>query len=91
MRFILQYLLPMAFPTAMYFLWMLYSKHRAEEGHEIDLSKGPWLGLFMAGVIIMGISLVIFNQMDGVEPGGIYQPPAYIDGKIIPGHVIPKP
>lgn len=91
MRIFLQYLLPMAFPTAMYLLWSLYRKHRSDEGHEIDLSKGPWLWLFVAGVILMGAGLVTFNQMDGVEPGGVYQPPAYIDGKIVPGHVIRKP
>jgi len=87
MRFFLQYILPLAFPTALYLGWMLYCKHRAEEGHAIDLSKGPWLKLFGAGVILMGLGLVIFNAMDGEEPGGTYHSPVFKDGKIIPGHI----
>lgn len=91
MRFFLQYILPMAFPTAVYLLWSVYCARRAEEGHAIDLSRGPWLRLFMAGVVLMGVGLVTFNQMDGVEPGGVYHPPAFIDGKVVPGHVIREP
>lgn len=87
MRFFLQYILPLAFPAALYFAWQLYYKHRVEEGHEIDLSKTPWLKLLGAGIILMGIGLATFNQIDGVAPGGTYHPPVFKDGKVIHGHV----
>jgi len=88
MRFIMQYIVPLAFPAAVYYAWKLLHKHRAEDGHEIDLSKGPWLWLFGAGVALMAIGLVTFNQMDGDKPGGTYHAPEFKDGEIIPGHVI---
>lgn len=90
MRFFLQYILPLAFPTALYLIWALYRKKTADEPHHIDLTKGPWLRLIAMGVALMTAGLVIFNQMDGGDPDGVYQPPVYKDGKIIPGHVKEK-
>jgi len=89
MRFLLQYILPLAFPTALYLVWKLYHKKKAgEEAYHIDLTKGPWLRLFGVGVVLMGIGLVFFNVMDGEKPGGVYQPPVFRDGKVVPGHII---
>ncbi len=87
MKLFLQYILPLAFPAALYFAWKLFGKHRAEDGHEIDLTEGPWIKLFGAGVILMTVGLLVFNQMDGEKPGGKYHSPVFKDGKIIPGHV----
>lgn len=87
MRMFLQYILPLAFPTALYLGWQLYCKYRAEEGHAIDVSGWPWLKLIAAGVILMSVGLVTFNQMDGEKPGGTYHPPVLKDGRIVPGHV----
>lgn len=66
----------------------LSQKKAGEEAHHIDLTKGPWLRLFGIGVVLMGVGLVFFNVMDGEKPGGVYQPPIFQDGKVIPGHII---
>ena len=87
MRLFLQYILPLAFPTALYLGWQLYLKHRADEGHAISFAEWPWLKLTGAGIILMVIGLLTFNQMDGEKPGGTYHPPVFKDGKIVPGHV----
>jgi hypothetical protein len=89
MRIFLQYILPLAFPSALYLVWALYHKKKAgEDGRHIDLTKGPWVRLIGAGVVLLAIALVAFNQMDGDEPGGVYQPPVFKDGQVIPGHII---
>ncbi|SCA58212.1 conserved hypothetical protein [Candidatus Terasakiella magnetica] len=87
-KILLQYIFPLAFPTALYLLWALYHKKTKSEEHHIDLTKGPWLKLLAAGLALVAVGLVTFNQYDGEKPGGVYQPPVYKDGKIVPGHVI---
>ncbi|NVJ92034.1 MAG: hypothetical protein HWE34_10275 [Methylocystaceae bacterium] len=88
MRFILQYILPLAFPTALYLLWALYHKRKADSGVHIDLSKGPWIWLALAGVLLTGMGLAIYNFTTGEEPGGVYQAPHMENGEIVPGRVI---
>ncbi len=86
-RFLLQYIFPLAFPAALYLIYALYHQKNNDD-EPFDITKGPWLWLLGAGVALMTIALVVFNQMDGEKPGGVYQPPAYKDGKVVPGHVI---
>ncbi|WP_135080419.1 DUF6111 family protein [Terasakiella sp. SH-1] len=90
MRIFFQYILPLLFPASLYLIWALYHKKTKPEEQHIDLSKGPWLKLLAAGLVLVLIGLVTLRQFDGEKPGGVYQPPVYQDGKIVPGHVIHK-
>jgi len=88
MKILLQYILPLAFPAALYLVWGLYHKRTKGEESTVDFTKGPWPSLLFAGVVLVGIGLVIMNQIEGEEPGGVYQPPTLQDGKVIPGKII---
>ncbi len=88
MRIFLQYILPLAFPAALYMVWGLYHKRKAGEDSTVDFTKGPWIKLFCAGIALTLVGLVIMNQVESEAPGGVYQPPVLKDGKIVPGHVI---
>ena len=88
MRFLLQYILPLAFPAALYLIWGLYHKRTKGEESTVDFTKGPWLSLLFSGVILVGIGLIIMNQIESQDVGGVYQPPELKDGKIVPGHIV---
>jgi len=90
MRVFLQYILPLAFPMALYLLWKLSKMKRtpADEREAVDWKNEPWLKLFAAGIVLTALSLVTFNALDGEKPGGVYQSPVLKDGKVVPGHVI---
>lgn len=87
MRIFLQYIVPLAFPAALYIIWALYHKKRDPESVYHDRPI-PWLRLLGIGVVLAAISLVIFQQVGNFEAGGTYVPPKVVDGEIVPGHVI---
>ena len=88
MRIFLQYILPLAFPAALYLIWGLYHKRTRGEESTVDFTKGPWLRLAFAGLVLVGIGLVVMNQVEGEAPGGVYQPPVLKDGKVVPSQII---
>lgn len=51
----------------------------------------PLLWLTGAGAVLVLGMLVLFVQIGGDAPGGVYVPPAIKDGIVVPGHVDPKP
>jgi hypothetical protein len=87
LRIILQYILPLAFPLALYLVWALYHKKKNADSDHLHVSNWPWLKLSLAGVALMVVTLVAVYIFSGFEPGGTYHPPVYKDGQVIPGHV----
>lgn len=80
MRILLQYVLPLVLPAAIYFGWVLIAK-----GKKISLRDGPWFGLIVAGFALMASVLVYTALTGGSEPGGTYYPSYVEDGKVVPG------
>jgi hypothetical protein len=57
-----------------------------------DLLRGlPWIWLVPAGVALVAIVLVLIPLHFGGGDAGVYVPPTIVDGKLVPGHVVPAP
>jgi len=106
LRIIVTYILPLALPTVLYFVWTAWvrkqvrtnrAKARSEgtadhtEPEEFDL-KTPWFRLILAGVILMAVGLVLSVFLGPKNaPDSVYQPPRMENNTIIPGQYVPKP
>jgi hypothetical protein len=86
-RILIQYLLPLLLPTLLYFLWVIVWRRRKKSKEAVSLANGPWFWLILAGFALMVSTLSYIAFSGGSPPGGVYTPPHYEDGKVIPGKV----
>ncbi len=87
-RILLQYLLPLLLPMAIYLLWAWFARKRQAAGAPAyRLQDGPWFWLILAGIVLATGGLVFTALTGGEEPGGSYSAPRWEDGRIVPGHV----
>lgn len=87
-RILLQYVLPLLLPVALYVLWAWFShKRRAAGGAPYRIQDGPWFWLIVAGVALASVALIVTALTSGGEPSGTYQAPRWEDGKIVPAHI----
>ena len=88
-RILLQYLLPLVLPTVVWLIWWVtVGRHRSVAGGAArELEKGPWFWLILAGVGLLGLSLVYTALTSGYDPKGKYVPPHWEDGRIVPGRI----
>ena len=92
-RVFLHYVLPLLTPLALYIGWVLIARRRAgARGADLsqDWRKGPWHWLALAGIVLAGAVIFVVGQIDRSGTGSTYVPPKTIDGKIEPGHMVPK-
>jgi len=89
-RIILQYVLPLLLPAAIFLVWVVLTRQRAgsQETTMERLQKGPWFWLVVGGFVLMAAGLFYLGLTEGSKPGGAYQAPHYKDGRIVPGKVI---
>lgn len=84
MRVILQYLVPLITPFAVYLAWYYFSNR--DGGKKVPhWEDGPWFWLFTAGGVLVLIVMGIIALTGGGEPGDVYHPPVLKDGKVVPG------
>ncbi len=87
-RILLQYLLPLLLPAAIYLAWAWFSRGRQPAGAPAaGLREGPWFWLILAGVALAAGGLVYTALIGGEAPGETYQAPRWEDGRIVPGRV----
>lgn len=84
MRQVLQILVPLLLPTALYFVYLKIARRRATPG--APTPDVPWIWLGVAGAALLVISLAAVAVVGGAPPGSVYEPAKLIDGKIQPGH-----
>ncbi len=88
-RFLLQTVLPLLAPLGVYVLWVLISRRAREDGVLVAIAKGPWFWLVVAGFVLMGTTLGIMAALDSESPDGVYVPPRWEDGRVVPGRIVP--
>ncbi len=84
LRIVLSYLLPFLLPFAAFFLYRLLMT----SGQPL-LRRTPWLALSLIGMTLVAGTLVSFAMLGGEVREGVYVPPHYEDGRVVPGHVRP--
>ena len=85
-RILLTIVLPLLLPTLLYLLWLTASR-RAAWAAPAPWRDMPWVWLAAAGIVLAALLLFFINVRVGSQ--GAYVPPKYIDGRIVPGHVVP--
>ncbi len=86
MRILINYVLPLALPTAIYLGWTWFLRHRSRaRGDELPEIKSASIFVsILIGIVLMFAGLVYVAVTSGAPPGeGTYEAPRYEDGKII--------
>lgn len=81
-------------PTLLYVGYVLLTRNEATSqaagkagpSHGL-LEDAPLLWLFVAGAILVIVTLVTFGSTSGGKPGQHYEPSSLKDGRIEPGHI----
>jgi len=82
--------LPLLLPTAVYLLWVRVADH-SQQGQPVRWAALPWPWLAGAGAVLVIVVLLVVNVHFGTTQPGIYVPPRYEGGQIVPPHIEPKP
>ena len=69
----------------------LYGLYWRVSGAERGARSHPWTLLFIAGLLLVIASFVLWGLTDGESRDGIYVPPHVVNGEVVPGHVEPSP
>jgi hypothetical protein len=88
MRIFLTIIVPFLIPTLLYVLWQL-AVRRAPLGPGGLWLAMPWPWLALVGLALAALLLYGINVRVGSAPQGTYVAPQLIDGRIVPGHVVP--
>ena len=85
MREFLTIFIPLALPTALYLIWLRLS--RGGFGWRL----APLLWAAGAGVVLLALVLFTVTVHFGSAMRGVYVPPQWRNGGIVPGHVEQTP
>jgi hypothetical protein len=86
LRVFLEIILPLILPTALYFLWIAAFRRDGAAAARTP----PWVWLASAGVLLLAIVLVFMVVDFGAPQHGVYVPPRWEKGHIVPGHIVPR-
>ena len=85
-RIVAENILRFLLPTIVYIAYV-YLTREEKPGAARVLDDAPLIWLFVAGAILVVITLATFGSVTGGDPGGVYTPPSMKDGRIEPGHI----
>ena len=85
-RIVAENILLFLLPTIVYVAY-IYLTREEKPGAARVLDDAPLIWLFVAGAILVVITLATFGSVTGGKPGGTYTPPSMKDGRIEPGHI----
>ncbi len=88
-RVLLTIVLPLLLPTALYLLWVT-TLRPPSPGGDTPWAALPWVWLAGAGVVLLAIVLFVVTVHFGAPQQGVYVPPRWQNGHIIPGHIEPQ-
>jgi hypothetical protein len=73
-------------PTIIYIAF-IYLTREDKPGATSVLDDAPLIWLFVAGAVLVVVTLATFGSVTGGKPGQVYTPPSLKDGRIEPGHL----
>jgi hypothetical protein len=82
-------LVPLLLPTALYLGWVWAVRWADGGGVPIGWARLPWLWLAGAGVVLLAVFLIVVTVGFGTPNEGVYVPPRWTGGHIVPGHFAP--
>jgi hypothetical protein len=92
-RVILEYLVPLVLPAAVYFAIKWWAAWRAAEGRPVEKPSwwdAPWPWLVGAGIVLMVATLAVLAITEGAPPGAQYRPAEMTPGgEVSPGGFVP--
>lgn len=89
LRVVIENILLFLAPAAMYVAYVIIVRRSGQTPRQV-MDDAPLIALFLAGVALIGLTLLIFGArgtLDEGRAGQAYEPPTYKDGKIVPGRV----
>jgi len=88
-KILLTRVLPFLLPLLAYLAWWYLARRKAlaQGSAKPGIQEGPWALAIATALMLAVLGLIVFGAMRGEEPGGVYVPPAYKDGRIVPGHI----
>jgi len=89
LRVLLTIVLPLLLPTALYLLWATALRPGRRNGAAF-WGALPWIWLAGMGVALLAIVLFVVTVHFGAPQEGVYVPPRWENGEIVPGHMQPK-
>ena len=99
LRIVLTIIVPLVLPTALYVLWLWLTRRLAgggladmapEPDHGGRRAALPWLWLAGSGAVLLALVLAVVGVHPGTATPGVYVPPRWEDGRIVPGHIEPS-
>jgi hypothetical protein len=88
-RVLLTIVLPLLLPTALYLVWVTTRRRPQRDGLTLWTAL-PWIWLAGAGIVLLAIVLFVVTVHFGSPQEGVYIPPRWQNGHIVPGHIDPK-
>jgi len=88
LRVFLTIVLPLILPTLIYLLW-LRSVGGVPAGGAPPWRALPWVWLAGAGAVLLALVLFAVTVRFGSPQPGVYVPPRWEHGTIVPGHIEP--
>jgi hypothetical protein len=85
-RIIAENVLLFLLPTIIYIAYVYMTREEKPGGARV-LDDAPIVWLFVAGALVVVVTLVTFGSISGGKPGQVYVPPVLKDGQIEPGHL----
>lgn len=82
--------LPLLLPTALYLLWVTNFGARLDSGR-VAWTTVPWIWLAGAGAVLLIVVLFVVTVGFGTSQQGVYVAPHVVNGRIVPGHIVPEP
>ena len=86
-RPILERLLLIALPFVVYGAYLLAL--RFAPAQTPGQRQHPWTWLFIAGLALFAASFIVWGFTEGEPTTGTYVAPHVVNGKIVPGYVVP--
>jgi len=90
LRVFLTIVLPLISPTMLYLLWVV-AMRAPHQDHAMLWGTVPWVWLAGAGAVLLAAVLFVVTVHFGAPQEGVYVPPRWQNGEIVPGHIEPKP